>query len=803
MDFYEIIFEGDTPKLRNIVTREIWSIHRDIFIPKRFEKAECTEVNPHRNGKFIWSFKAKGIYFHKDMPKLLERPVKAQPGKAIQSEEGKPVKIKHQVQQNFDADPNRKPAKAPYNFVPLETEASPLPAQYPDQSFARFHPNTHSGTLQLEIKALTPVFTRGKNEKSFQIDGEFAIPGSSLRGMIRNLCEIMGYSQFAGTSHYTDKRYFQRNMATKSQSDIKKYYESYLKDEEGKSPKKSKVRTGFLNFDPATKSYFIIPSDRTTGRTDKSKNEFQYLHIPANQSEDKVEKWEVYTGLMGGEKKHWVIFPPNDFKKRIDLSKEDVMEYEEDRTRRTSGDMENLLEETKKKKDGALNYPYGVPVFFCEYADSKGNPHIAFGHTRYFRLPYHLKVSDHVPPNLHPDSDSLSFVDALFGKSSDTENDELRAGKVYFEDARAVGKVLKTLGLPQVLAEPNPTSFQLYLEQKRHGIQTPELNLRHWGSDDDIWLRGYKMYWHKNQRDFWKAAAPQISIGHFEGENDKEKRKSALKWIKRHPKHLAIEEGKSKEKKFKNILLKGDYRFFPPELRNFLDAIFFPSEEQKKKKGFKSTQFTPIEVLNPATIFTSRIRFENLTDEELGLLLLALDLPEIQAHKLGMGKSIGLGSVRITPTLHLDDKASRYGNLFESKVGHDRTRIDGGAFATGNPKPDPEGQASPGTGTQKTELISFKAAFCNHLKKHLEEGGSTQSPAFLTHEAALDWFWERDRLQHLKAMLTLRHDTADQQPWDERTAYMPFAGKDKTAWRNRHVLPTAIEVTTPKTYKNE
>ncbi|WP_017589751.1 TIGR03986 family type III CRISPR-associated RAMP protein [Nocardiopsis ganjiahuensis] len=69
----------------------------------------------------------------------------------------------------------------------------------------------------------------------------------------------------------------------------------------------------------------------------------------------------------------------------------------------------------------------------------------------------------------------------------------------------------------------------------------------------------------------------------------------------------------------------------------------------------------------------SRITFTNLTDAELGALMRALLLanpadggdprdPE-HAHKIGMGKSLGMGSVHLRPELHLVDRRSRAADL--------------------------------------------------------------------------------------------------------------------------------------------
>jgi CRISPR/Cas system CSM-associated protein Csm3 (group 7 of RAMP superfamily) len=62
--------------------------------------------------------------------------------------------------------------------------------------------------------------------------------------------------------------------------------------------------------------------------------------------------------------------------------------------------------------------------------------------------------------------------------------------------------------------------------------------------------------------------------------------------------------------------------------------------------------------------FTFPVRFDNLTRGELGLLLYALRPTAPFRHKLGMGKPIGLGSVRIdVDSVELDDRFARYDSV--------------------------------------------------------------------------------------------------------------------------------------------
>ena len=72
--------------------------------------------------------------------------------------------------------------------------------------------------------------------------------------------------------------------------------------------------------------------------------------------------------------------------------------------------------------------------------------------------------------------------------------------------------------------------------------------------------------------------------------------------------------------------------------------------------------------------FQSRIYFNNLSDIELGALLLALNLDTEAGdnrsilYKLGMGKSIGLGSIELSSSLHIVESDKRYQNLFDNNT---------------------------------------------------------------------------------------------------------------------------------------
>ena len=107
------------------------------------------------------------------------------------------------------------PAYAPYNFVPINREV--VEAAPPTPPFAKNEYYTqrngtkgYTGWIDVGIEALTPLYIRGTLTKKEVEDGvetkekhdfcapagKIRIPGSSLRGMVRNMLEIVSFGRF-------------------------------------------------------------------------------------------------------------------------------------------------------------------------------------------------------------------------------------------------------------------------------------------------------------------------------------------------------------------------------------------------------------------------------------------------------------------------------------------------------------------------------------------------------------------------------------------------------------------------------
>ena len=91
-------------------------------------------------------------------------------------------------------------AHAPFNFVPADDSLG-WPINTDDGS----GPERYSGSMRIQINALEPLLVCGpqapnETRRFFKRDGKYTIPGTSLKGMIRNMLEAQSMSTLAPIS---------------------------------------------------------------------------------------------------------------------------------------------------------------------------------------------------------------------------------------------------------------------------------------------------------------------------------------------------------------------------------------------------------------------------------------------------------------------------------------------------------------------------------------------------------------------------------------------------------------------------
>ena len=526
-------------------------------------------------------------------------------------------------------------AIAPYNFVPLPEKV--LPAQFKNVNGFREHigsADNLSGEILLDIEALTPLFIGGNDSKSFAPVGTPIIPGSSLRGMFKNIFKVVTCGAFRGSSKaqkkgedFNDEHIYFRCLMGVGRypwtKDLNKLYNDRMthsaKGKDGKLHPVKNARPGFLICTTDNK-YFIAPAiadgkpmyhDDKKDRISIKKYQEKFNVTIAERNSSCVE-WDggkayIITGSQSGRlysEEEFKKLPRNEVikvgKQFIRYTKLDYVDWSRDHWIALPNEVQNSYRHDRNRRGVDLFTDKGIlkraqleqltgkklpdvkTLIPCHFLEEDGQV-TAFGHGQCFRIPYKKRISDAAQIS---GNEAIDFADAVFGCT------ELWSSRVYFEDATPVDGKVSELETAKAhpLMQPNPTSYQLYVKQDGD-------ELKHWDAVG-AQIRGYKFYWHKTADD-WKANDFEL------GENRK-------------------------------------------RLANKQEPL--------------TKDMTPLKAGNK---FAAKIRFKNLSAIELGALMMMFDLygSTDAAYKIGMGKPFGFGSVKINPTLLVESKTA-YTELF-------------------------------------------------------------------------------------------------------------------------------------------
>jgi CRISPR-associated protein (TIGR03986 family) len=556
-------------------------------------------------------------------------------------------------QKRFDKDGNEFWAHAPYNFVPLPEKAVTLDG---DKIPGHDEFNGITGFIDCLLTTRSPLYTRSamdpeffkqwgdksfhelredqkkKLAQCFSLDNAEVpvIPGSSLRGMLRTIVEIISFSK---VQPVTNRPFAFR--AVGDRSSLGEEYRSRFLHKVSSKRFEFKMHAGFIY--KHGKSWKIIPAEPLNGaafaRVEQSdipkdlpkwhnaRNAFQayvalapldyYPHANGKVELSYVKATKVCRGGGYGLKPAIIVktdkikrkhqefvfgypldYPNTDPNKSIQI-KQDLLDAYRDQ-----------LTESQQRflgNDGVLQD--WQPVFYLIENDNLA----FFGHAMMFRLPYFHSPADFIPQFLH-NEEQTDLSEALFGYAGKAQSEghhNACAGRVFFGDARFESAkdgiwLSENPITPKVLASPKPTTFQHYLVQDKSRQHDPDVKrqLAHYATPtQETAIRGHKSYWHRG------------NIG--------------------------------------------------------LDEI----QEIPEKIAKAPKQYTRIKPVKAGVSFCFRIHFENLRNYELGALLWALALPgendKDYCHSIGMGKPLGLGAIKIIPKLHLINRIGRYVQLFE------------------------------------------------------------------------------------------------------------------------------------------
>jgi CRISPR-associated protein (TIGR03986 family) len=615
-------------------------------------------------------------------------------------------------------------ASAPYNFVPLPevvvkavTEAERLPdhntyanAGYPNTGYFDVTLTTKSplyvrcpftidefqrqeSEQRREAEARLPHSQQVKNTPHFfytRNQDQPIIPGSSLRGMLRSLVEIISYSKVRWV---TDKKLFYRTV---DRTSVGGNYTSRMSLGNGHSGNgfRQKAEAGFIRkrgaewiiekcevarvemhavasaFGVAGPTPLASKSNLYTGlnpngypkwayqhqtvwvQTEPSERDhphsqgrfLRYLKVTdirtsASGAPGEREGILVLTGPMQRQHMAFVFVPipsaatidvPNDPDEN-DPNKQILDRFHDDDqiSRWQSSVFQNGQPPgTRRAHKGFVRD--GEPVFFLRESGQL----TFFGRAQMFRLPYSQAPLDLVPKKLRR-PEEIDYADAMFGFVRTRQE---------IDDIKARG-----------LQEP-PQGSKARAYASRVFVTDAALTER----QTDIWFSGDPVMTPRIM-----ATPKPTTFQHYLVQTNDDR--NTLK-------HYGSPTPQE-------TVIRGHKRYWHQGLTEghglTLDQIRQRIEEDRDKlreiarqeaNGKADTQHTRFKPVKPEVSFTFRVYFENLSDRELGALCWTLhplgDTEKAYCHHLGMGKPLGMGAVRLEATQHLTNRQTRYTTLF-------------------------------------------------------------------------------------------------------------------------------------------
>lgn len=509
---------------------------------------------------------------------------------------------------------------APYNFVPLNKEVF-----YPSWSEQVSHDipfeDGESGEIDITITAKSPIFIRDheKKEEFCQHNGEYYIPSTSIKGMVRNVLEIMSFSKMRDEI-FDDDTYAVRDLSKADNfymTEMKKpTFGGWLKKENGEYYIEDCGEVGRIRHEEIDKAlnvefskYFKGNNFDATNQKHKS-SEYKYNLIQntdknitlsepfKSRTNAKYDNRIFYnydkngknkavlvltgqptprkdTGKMGDGKGYEFLFfaPKSDFSVPKEAMENFKFAYFDKRTTEPNESPDWTYWKEKLEKGGK------VPVFF----QKNGTEVKHFGLSYLYKLPYTHSVKDGIPKS-HFESTDVDLAQTIFGYISKNEKEALK-GRVQFSHFKAVSNIVSLDSRKEILGTPRASYYPIYVRQQDE--------------------KSYSTF----MDSFFEIAGR-----------------------KRYPIHNSNKTTKT-------------------------------TDTGNEKT---STTFTP---LKDGVIFRGKLRYHNLKKCEIGALLSALTFHNTPKtyHNIGMAKSLGYGKIE----LKIDgvDDVNSYLKAFEFSMG--------------------------------------------------------------------------------------------------------------------------------------
>jgi len=489
---------------------------------------------------------------------------------------------------------------APFNFVPLNEKVF-FPPWAEDVSHDIPFEDGESGEIDITITAKSPIFIRDSNnsEEFCNHNGEYYIPATSVKGMVRNVLEIMSFSKI---NQFNDDTYAVRDLNNKElyMSKMKptntfcgwlyKTNDGYKIDD---CDIPGRIRLDKINSTLASDFNTLFDEKNEEHKTAMFKYEMaKNIDLPTQFTHKKNDNGrDIYT--TGNSKKGTIVFSGQPSKRKEGLNpsgkiyefvffnSKNTLDIEEKVFKNfLFAYFDNKKTQPEESKDwrywkAKLSNNQKIPVFFQKDKDEKV---VHFGLSYLYKIPYKYSIKDAIESvsKYHFDK-RADLSQTIFGYVDKNTNTSLK-GRVSFSHFKADGKAKNFKTIRTVLGSPRASYYPIYMKQDE-----PYKTLM----EKDTQIAGRKKY--------------------------------PLQQNTPNPKQYGDSEK---------------------------SAITFNALGTYDEKSEKFNEFT----------FNGKVRFHNLKKSELGALISALTFhgnSDIFFHNIGMAKSYGFGKIQVK--LHMEE----------------------------------------------------------------------------------------------------------------------------------------------------
>lgn len=669
-------------------------------------------------------------------------------------------------------------ARTPYNFVKLNKDILNTPlgtyiVQQDDEAilteeymdFVKSE-GKYSGYFNIELTNKTPLYIGSKNG-FFSAAGEVVVPGSSVRGCLKNIFKIITCSAFRADKDNADvedsKLYF-RDMASPFKALKKLYLSKMISDDARKT---LKTKAGLLVKDKKDR-YYIIPSEYEAQKG-KYFNGVKYVNgytgynkvavyvginpTPRLQKNERkgsaciiwhADYVDVFTGEMQNKKAFYRLKKP-DWNNKLTVDAELIETYRADIERRFSSEnkkkgLYNLLdtdmavsgEKPVVKKLDVNPYVDIVKIPYEKLTSGK------FGNKPIFKN-LRCEVNEDLPEIKNEEQRLKNLKDNVLVPGARIN---------FLENAKEYVRIVPcfyTVENGRVKAFGTNPYFRIPYNKGIADHVPANLKINKIDFEDAVF--GYRDKW--GGRVFFEDLYLKDGVRAVFERPDKHK-------ILMGPQPTSFQF--YLEPKDNEAATWDD----GTNIRGYKLYWHKKCDWQDRGNAKNSSLQKEIQPLKAGHTFIGRIRFENLCEIELGALcaLFTLGAEKNICYKMGMGKPLGMGTVKITGNLFLQGP-DYYTHLFTKQSTFDEC-------------------------AEPADITGFANAFYEYVKAELENSNVKN-----------EYKYYLERLQELRYIMSVDKITNDK--WSEETKYLDINDREeKQAFSKRAILPEIKEVWTGK-----